>query len=43
MFSNCLFILLASLLVKENKGDVSEVAVLMCLLLFDEIATVEVW
>uniref|UniRef100_A0A673VRX1 Rotatin n=1 Tax=Salmo trutta TaxID=8032 RepID=A0A673VRX1_SALTR len=36
-------LLRASLLVKENKGDVSEVAVLMCLLLFDEIATVEVW
>ncbi|XP_042154909.1 rotatin isoform X1 [Oncorhynchus tshawytscha] len=36
-------LLRASLLVKENKGDVSEAAVLMCLLLFDEIATVEVW
>ncbi|XP_041718140.1 rotatin isoform X2 [Coregonus clupeaformis] len=36
-------LLRTSLLVKENKGDVSEVAVLMCLLLFDEIATIEVW
>ncbi|XP_066500851.1 rotatin isoform X2 [Hoplias malabaricus] len=33
----------ASLLIKENKGDVTEAAVLMCFLLFDEIAAVDVW
>ncbi|KAM4606021.1 rotatin [Polymixia lowei] len=38
-----LTLLRASLMVKENKGNGSEAAALMCLLLFDEIATVDVW
>lgn len=36
-------LLRASLLIKENKGDVSEAAVLMSILLFDEIARMDVW
>ncbi|KAG7488553.1 hypothetical protein MATL_G00035790 [Megalops atlanticus] len=36
-------LLRASMIVKENKGDVSEAAVLMCLLLFDEIARTDMW
>ncbi|KAI7792817.1 putative rotatin, partial [Triplophysa rosa] len=36
-------LLRASLLIKENKGDVSEVAALMSILLFDEIARMDVW
>ncbi|KAL1006655.1 hypothetical protein UPYG_G00075000 [Umbra pygmaea] len=36
-------LLRASLLISQSKGDVSDAAVLMCLLLFDEIATVEMW
>ncbi|XP_051970542.1 rotatin isoform X1 [Xyrauchen texanus] len=36
-------LLKASLLIKENKGDVSEAAALMCMLLFDEIARMDVW
>ncbi|KAM6977649.1 rotatin [Aplochiton taeniatus] len=38
-----LTLLRASLLVKDNGGNVSEAAALMCLLLFDEIARVEAW
>uniref|UniRef100_A0A9J7ZU83 Rotatin n=1 Tax=Cyprinus carpio carpio TaxID=630221 RepID=A0A9J7ZU83_CYPCA len=36
-------VLQASLLIKENQGDVSEAAALMCILLFDEIARMDVW
>ncbi|CAL8311419.1 unnamed protein product [Merluccius merluccius] len=36
-------LLRASLIVKDNQGSGYEAAVLMCLLLFDEIATVEAW
>ncbi|KAL6462919.1 hypothetical protein MHYP_G00293410 [Metynnis hypsauchen] len=36
-------LLRASLLMKANQSDVTEAAVLMCFLLFDEIATVDVW
>ncbi|KAI4902317.1 hypothetical protein NFI96_016186, partial [Prochilodus magdalenae] len=36
-------LLRASLLIKANQGDVTEAAVLMCFLLFDEIARVDVW
>lgn len=35
--------IIVSLILKENKGDVSEIAVLMSLLLFDEIARMEIW
>ncbi|XP_069007751.1 rotatin [Embiotoca jacksoni] len=38
-----LTLLRASLILKENKGSGSEVAVLMSLLLFDEIASIEIW
>ncbi|CAL8292685.1 unnamed protein product [Lota lota] len=38
-----LILLRASLIVKDNQGSGYEAAVLMCLLLFDEIATVEAW
>ncbi|XP_022539517.2 rotatin isoform X1 [Astyanax mexicanus] len=36
-------LLRVSLLIKANQGDVTEAAVLMCFLLFDEIARVDVW
>ncbi|XP_010889508.2 rotatin isoform X2 [Esox lucius] len=36
-------LLRASVLIKTKRRDVSEAASLMCLLLFDEIASVEVW
>lgn len=36
-------LLRASLLIKESQGDVSEAAALMCILLFDEIARMDVW
>lgn len=39
---NVLFIV-ASFILKEMKSNNSEVAVLMCLLLFDEIACIETW
>ncbi|KTF98682.1 hypothetical protein cypCar_00020318, partial [Cyprinus carpio] len=38
-----IMLLRASLLIKENQGDVSEAAALMCILLFDEIARMDVW
>ncbi|XP_070783994.1 rotatin [Enoplosus armatus] len=38
-----LTLLRASLILKENKGNESEIAVLMGLLLFDEIASIEIW
>ncbi|KAM4718964.1 rotatin isoform 2-T2 [Anableps anableps] len=38
-----LTLLRASLILKEIRGNGSEVAVLMCLLLFDEIACIETW
>uniref|UniRef100_A0A3P9PF08 Rotatin n=1 Tax=Poecilia reticulata TaxID=8081 RepID=A0A3P9PF08_POERE len=38
-----LTLLRASLILKEIKGNNGEVAVLMCLLLFDEIACIETW
>ncbi|XP_071769043.2 rotatin [Centroberyx gerrardi] len=38
-----LILLRASLILKENKGNGSEITVLMYLLLFDEIASVEIW
>ncbi|XP_014855672.1 PREDICTED: rotatin isoform X1 [Poecilia mexicana] len=38
-----LTLLRASLILKEIKGNNAEVAVLMCLLLFDEIACIETW
>ncbi|XP_028424991.1 rotatin isoform X1 [Perca flavescens] len=38
-----LTLLRASLILKENKGNGNEIAVLMSLLLFDEIATIEIW
>uniref|UniRef100_A0A8C2IE57 Rotatin n=1 Tax=Cyprinus carpio TaxID=7962 RepID=A0A8C2IE57_CYPCA len=38
-----LFCFVTSLLIKENQGDVSEAAALMCILLFDEIARMDVW
>ncbi|XP_076577654.1 rotatin [Chaetodon auriga] len=38
-----LTLLRASLILKENKGSGNEIAVLMSLLLFDEIASVEIW
>ncbi|XP_074549511.1 rotatin isoform X3 [Halichoeres trimaculatus] len=38
-----LAVLRASLILKENKGNGSEIAVLMSLLLFDEIASIEMW
>ncbi|CAK6971229.1 rotatin [Scomber scombrus] len=38
-----LTLLRASLILKENKGNGSEIALLMCLLLFDEIASIELW
>ncbi|XP_041670116.1 rotatin isoform X2 [Cheilinus undulatus] len=38
-----LTVLRASLILKENKGNGSEIAVLMSLLLFDEIASIETW
>nr|XP_055038257.1 rotatin isoform X4 [Misgurnus anguillicaudatus] len=36
-------LLRATLLIKENKGDVSEAAALISILLFDEIARMDVW
>ncbi|TMS08950.1 Rotatin [Larimichthys crocea] len=36
-------LLRASLILKDNKGNGSEIAILMCLLLFDEIASIEIW
>ncbi|XP_056306497.1 rotatin isoform X1 [Danio aesculapii] len=36
-------LLRASLIIKENQADVSEAAALMCILLFDEIARMDVW
>ncbi|KAM8823007.1 rotatin isoform 2-T2 [Spinachia spinachia] len=38
-----LTLLRASLLLKENKGNGNEIAVLMSLLLFDEIASINIW
>ncbi|XP_041824205.1 rotatin [Melanotaenia boesemani] len=38
-----LTLLKASLMLKENKGNRSDIAVLMSLLLFDEIASIEIW
>uniref|UniRef100_A0AAV2L739 Rotatin N-terminal domain-containing protein n=1 Tax=Knipowitschia caucasica TaxID=637954 RepID=A0AAV2L739_KNICA len=38
-----LMLLRASLILKENKSNSSDVTVLMCLLLFDEIASLEMW
>uniref|UniRef100_A0A8C2ZKS9 Rotatin n=1 Tax=Cyclopterus lumpus TaxID=8103 RepID=A0A8C2ZKS9_CYCLU len=38
-----LTLLRASLILKENKGNGNEIAVLMTLLLFDEIASIEIW
>ncbi|XP_031137959.1 rotatin isoform X3 [Sander lucioperca] len=38
-----LTLLRASLVLKENKGNGNEIAVLMSLLLFDEIASIEIW
>ncbi|KAG7525395.1 rotatin isoform X1 [Solea senegalensis] len=38
-----LTLLRASLILKENKSNGNEIAVLMSLLLFDEIATIEIW
>ncbi|XP_050954183.1 rotatin isoform X4 [Labeo rohita] len=38
-----IMLLRASLLIKEKQGDVSEAAALMCILLFDEIARMDVW
>ncbi|XP_033842210.1 rotatin [Periophthalmus magnuspinnatus] len=38
-----LVLLRASLILKENKGNSSDVTVLICLLLFDEIASLEMW
>ncbi|KAF6722858.1 Rotatin [Oryzias melastigma] len=38
-----LSLLRASLILKENKGNGSEIAVLMTLLLFDEVASSEIW
>ncbi|XP_038123277.1 rotatin isoform X2 [Cyprinodon tularosa] len=38
-----LTLLRASLILKEIKGNGTETAVLMCLLLFDEIASIETW
>ncbi|XP_042366374.1 rotatin [Plectropomus leopardus] len=38
-----LTLLRASLIVKENRGNGSEIAVLMSLLLFDETASIEIW
>ncbi|XP_035511921.1 rotatin [Morone saxatilis] len=38
-----LTLLRASLILKENKGNGGEIAVLMSLLLFDEIACIEIW
>uniref|UniRef100_UPI0037E73CA0 rotatin n=1 Tax=Semicossyphus pulcher TaxID=241346 RepID=UPI0037E73CA0 len=38
-----LTVLRASLILKENKGNGSDIAVLMSLLLFDEIASIEIW
>lgn len=39
----CLVFIIASLILKENKASGSEIAALMTLLLFDEIATIEKW
>ncbi|XP_041817044.1 rotatin isoform X2 [Chelmon rostratus] len=38
-----LTLLRASLILKENKGSGNEIAVLMSLLLFDELASIEIW
>ncbi|MGH0180930.1 UNVERIFIED_CONTAM: hypothetical protein FKN15_008410 [Acipenser sinensis] len=38
-----LMLLRASLIVKENKGNVTEAAALICLLLFDEVARMDIW
>ncbi|XP_077952021.1 rotatin isoform X2 [Gasterosteus aculeatus] len=38
-----LTLLRASLILKENKGNGNEIAVLMSLLLFDEIASIKIW
>ncbi|XP_026147911.1 rotatin isoform X2 [Mastacembelus armatus] len=38
-----LTLLRASLILKENNGNGSDIAVLMCLLLFDKIASIELW
>ncbi|XP_030612443.1 rotatin isoform X2 [Archocentrus centrarchus] len=38
-----LTLLRASLILKENKGNGNEIAVLMSLLLFDEIASIDLW
>ncbi|XP_020781198.2 rotatin [Boleophthalmus pectinirostris] len=38
-----LSLLRVSLILKESKGNSSDVTVLMCLLLFDEIASLEMW
>ncbi|MGH0175713.1 UNVERIFIED_CONTAM: hypothetical protein FKN15_071650 [Acipenser sinensis] len=38
-----LMLLRASLIVKENKGNVTEAAALICLLLFDEVARMDMW
>nr|XP_015208916.1 PREDICTED: rotatin [Lepisosteus oculatus] len=38
-----MMLLRASLIVKENSGDLAEPAALMCLLLFDEVARMDIW
>lgn len=38
-----LVFIIASFILKENKSDGSEIAVLMSLLLFDEIASTDLW
>lgn len=38
-----LVFIIASLILKESKSDGSEIAVLMSLLLFDEIASTDLW
>ncbi|XP_041100372.1 rotatin isoform X3 [Polyodon spathula] len=38
-----LVLLRASLIVKENKGNTTEAAALICLLLFDEVARMDIW
>lgn len=40
---NVFFFIVAALILKEVKGNRGEVAVLMGLLLFDEIACIETW
>lgn len=40
---SCRVFIIASLILWESKSSGSEIAILMSLLLFDEIASIEIW